>query len=155
MRSLQAVAASALASLAVVGCAGAGGAHLASAAPAARPTSKTASVPQSAQAIRCRARALGLRPGAYVSPMTGEHAVMYALTNRGSVTCTLDGYPQVVLYSTQGVALPFRYTKGGGAYGGIGVRSGGQIPVRSWYRAYRGHHPAHRASSGWRHVRGP
>jgi hypothetical protein len=116
MRFLQAVTASALASLAVVGCASAGGAHLASAAPAARPMSKTASAPPSAQAMRCRAGVLGLRPGAYVSPMTGEHAVMYALTNRGSVTCTLDGYPRVVLYSARGVALPFRYTNGGGAH---------------------------------------
>jgi hypothetical protein len=74
------------------------------------------SAPLSAQAMRCRAGALDLRPGAYVSPMTGEHAVMYALTNHGSATCTLDGYPQVVLYSAQGIALPFRYTKGGGAY---------------------------------------
>ena len=116
MRFLQAVAASALASLAVIGCASAGGAYLSSAAPAARPMSKTASAPPSAQAMRCRAGVLDLRPGAYVSPMTGEHAVMYALTNRGSVTCTLDGYPQVALYSAQGIALPFRYTKGGGTY---------------------------------------
>jgi hypothetical protein len=48
--------------------------------------------------------------------MTGEHAVMYALTNRGSVTCTLNGYPQVVLYEAMGARLPFRYTEGGGAY---------------------------------------
>jgi Protein of unknown function (DUF4232) len=116
MRFLQAVTASALASLAVVGCASAGGAHLTSAAPAARPMSKTASAPPSAQAMRCRAGVLDLRPGAYVSPMTGEHAVIYALTNHGSVTCTLDGYPQVALYSAPGIALPFRYTNGGGAY---------------------------------------
>lgn len=102
MRFLQAVTASALASLAVVGCASAGGAHLASAAPAARPMSKTASAPPSAQAMRCRAGVLDLRPGAYVSPMTGEHAVMYALTNHGSATCTLDGYPQVACTAPRG-----------------------------------------------------
>ena len=49
-------------------------------------------------------------------PMTGEHAVMFALTNRGPVTCTLSGYPQVVLYDAGGAALPFRYARGGGAY---------------------------------------
>jgi uncharacterized protein DUF4232 len=65
---------------------------------------------------RCAAQVLVLRPGAYVSPMTGEQAVMYALTNRGSVACTLKGYPQVVLTDATGAVLPFRYAKGGGAY---------------------------------------
>jgi Protein of unknown function (DUF4232) len=65
---------------------------------------------------RCAARALVLRPGAFVVPMTGEHAVMYALTNRGPVTCALSGYPKVVLYDAEGAALPFRYARGGGAY---------------------------------------
>jgi Protein of unknown function (DUF4232) len=65
---------------------------------------------------RCAARALVLHLGAFVVPMTGEHAVMYALTNRGPVTCTLSGYPKVVLYDAKGAALPFRYARGGGAY---------------------------------------
>jgi hypothetical protein len=65
---------------------------------------------------RCPARALVLHPGTYVSPATGEHAVMYALTNRGPAACTLTGYPQVVLTDATGAVLPFRYAKGGGAY---------------------------------------
>jgi hypothetical protein len=65
---------------------------------------------------RCPGRALVLHPGTYVSPATGEHAAMYALTNRGQVACTLKGYPQVVLTDATGAVLPFRYTKGGGAY---------------------------------------
>ena len=65
---------------------------------------------------RCPGRALVLHPGTYVSPMTGEHAVMYALTNRGPAACTLKGYPQVVLADANGAVLPFRYAKGGGAY---------------------------------------
>ena len=65
---------------------------------------------------RCPGRALVLHPGTYVSPMTGEHAVMYALTNRGPAACTLTGYPQVVLTDAAGAVLPFRYAKGGGAY---------------------------------------
>jgi Protein of unknown function (DUF4232) len=72
--------------------------------------------PAETEVSRCLARALALRPGAFVVPMTGEHAVMYALTNRGAVTCTLSGYPQVVLYDAEGAALPFRYARGGGAY---------------------------------------
>lgn len=65
---------------------------------------------------RCAAQALVLRPGTYVSPMTGEHAVMYALTNRGSIACTVKGYPQVALTDATGAVLAFRYAKGGGAY---------------------------------------
>ena len=65
---------------------------------------------------RCPARALVLHPGTYVSPMTGEHAVMYALTNRGPAACTLQGYPQVVLTGAAGAVLPFRYAEGGGGY---------------------------------------
>ena len=65
---------------------------------------------------RCPGRALVLHPGTYVSPMTGEHAAMYALTNRGPAACTLKGYPQVVLTDATGAVLPFHYAKGGGAY---------------------------------------
>jgi Protein of unknown function (DUF4232) len=107
------VMAAALAYL-LTGCADA--AHLASATPAGRPSGRTASAPRSAHTLPCRAGALVLRPGAFVSPMTGEHALMYALTNRGAVTCTVEGYPRVVLYGRSGIALPFRYTKGGGPY---------------------------------------
>lgn len=67
-------------------------------------------------AVRCAAQALVLHPGAYVSPMTGEHAMMYALTNRGSAACTVKGYPQVVLTDATSAVLPFRYANGGGAY---------------------------------------
>jgi Domain of unknown function (DUF4232) len=78
--------------------------------------STTHSAVTTAGILPCPARALVLHPGTYVSPMTGEDAVMYALTNRGSVICTLNGYPQAVLYDASGAVLPFRYTKGGGAY---------------------------------------
>jgi len=65
---------------------------------------------------RCTGRALVLHPGIFVSPMTGEHAVMYALTNRGPTACTMTGYPQVVLTGATGAVLPFHYANGGGAY---------------------------------------
>jgi len=67
-------------------------------------------------AVRCAAQALVLQPGAYISPMTGEHAMMYALTNRGLAACTVKGYPQIVLTDATGAVLPFRYARGGGAY---------------------------------------
>lgn len=65
---------------------------------------------------RCPAHALVLRPGAPVVPMTGEHAVLYTLANRGPAACTVHGYPQVTLYDARGRALPFRYAAGGGEY---------------------------------------
>jgi Protein of unknown function (DUF4232) len=65
---------------------------------------------------RCAAPALVLRPGAPVVPMTGEHAVLYALANRGPAACTVRGYPKVTFYDARGRALPFRYADGGGAY---------------------------------------
>ncbi len=64
----------------------------------------------------CAASALVLRPGTPVSPMTGEHAVSYALANRGQVACTVRGYPRITLFDARGLALPFRYADGGGAY---------------------------------------
>lgn len=64
----------------------------------------------------CAADALVLRPGARVSPMTGEHAVLYILANRGPQTCTVRGYPRVTLYDADGRAMPFQYAEGGGAY---------------------------------------
>jgi Domain of unknown function (DUF4232) len=78
-----------------------------------------------ARVTRCPAQALVLRPGTPVVPMTGEHAVMYTLTNRGPATCTVHGYPQAVLYDANGDALPFRYATGGGAY----VTSGKPVSV--------------------------
>jgi hypothetical protein len=119
-RSLRAVAAAALVALVAGGCGNSAGTMhpaapaqrgLSSAASgAARPATDETGVP------RCLARALVLRPGGFVVAMTGEHAVMYALTNRGPVTCTVSGYPKVVLYDAGGATLPFRYAEGGGAY---------------------------------------
>jgi hypothetical protein len=107
-RSVKAAAAATLVALMTGGCGS--GTGLTAAGGAAFPATAEAGVP------RCPARALILRPGRFVVPMTGEHAVMYALTNRGPVTCTVSGYPKVVLYDAGGAALPFRYVEGGGAY---------------------------------------
>lgn len=98
MRSVYAVVAAALVPLIAGGC-GPGPAATRHAPPAP-----------------CPASALVLQPGTPVVPMTGEHAVMYALANRGPVTCTVSGYPQAVLYGANGDVLPFRYATGGGAY---------------------------------------
>ena len=63
----------------------------------------------------------GCKPGQlrlvqiFLSPMTGEHGSFYKLLNHGRRACTLDGYPRIRLYA-HGVALPFRYSSGGGTY---------------------------------------
>ena len=71
---------------------------------------------QSRAVRQCASSVLVLRPGPFGSPMTGEHADSLMLTNRGSVACKVSGYPQVTLYDSRGVAVPFRYARGGGAY---------------------------------------
>jgi hypothetical protein len=71
---------------------------------------------QSSGVRQCAASVLALRPGPFVSPMTGEDADSFMLVNHGSVACTISGYPQVTLYDSRGVAVPFRYARGGGAY---------------------------------------
>ena len=102
MRSVAAMAAVALVSVAGAGCStGSGGGSAGS---------------HHAHAAECPARALTLGPGSGVSPMTGEHAVTYRLTNRGPHACSVRGYPHVVLYGATGAVLPFRYAAGGGAY---------------------------------------
>ena len=97
MRTVKAMVAATLVPLIVGGC-GTGPGGMRHGAPA-----------------QCPASALFLQPGTPVVPMTGEHAVMYSLANRGPVTCTVRGYPQAVLYDAGGV-LPFHYAVGGGAY---------------------------------------
>jgi hypothetical protein len=72
--------------------------------------------PESSAVRQCAASVLVLRPGPLVTPMTGEHADSFMVTNHGSVACTASGYPQVTLYDSHGVAMPFRYAKGSGAY---------------------------------------
>ncbi|HEX8972992.1 DUF4232 domain-containing protein [Oryzihumus sp.] len=54
--------------------------------------------------------ALRLEPGPLVSPMTGEHALVFAVTNVGAVACSILGYPTVTLLDSKGATLPFRYT---------------------------------------------
>jgi len=78
---------------------------------ASRPSS-----PPHGHLARCAAYALLLRPAAPLPSMTGEHAVLYTLANRGPAACTVRGYPQVTLYDARGRVLPFRYADGGGAY---------------------------------------
>lgn len=96
-----------LALTAVAGCGG----HTRPAAPAASPSS----VPPAA-ATSCRAADLQWRRAGGVVGMTGEHAEMFGLVNRGSAACAVRGYPAAVLYDGAGAALPFRYAQGGGMY---------------------------------------
>ena len=87
----------------------AGGAAIASATPDARVTSGTPIGP-------CGAGALSLGYGPGVSPVTGEHGVLYVLVNHGAVACTLNGYPEVALDDANGKPLPFHYVHGHGQY---------------------------------------
>jgi hypothetical protein len=108
-RCAKSMIAVALASLAAAGCqdaAASSSGHVAHPALAA----------QSGAVRQCAASVLALRPGPFASPMTGEHADSFMLANHGSAACTVSGYPQVTLYDSHGVAVPFRYARGSGAY---------------------------------------
>lgn len=100
--------AAALASLAAAGCQDA---TASSSGNVAHPA-----LARSSAVRQCPASLLVLRPSPFGSAMTGEHADSFMLTNRGSAACTVSGYPQVTLYGSGGVAVPFRYARGGGAY---------------------------------------
>ena len=63
----------------------------------------------------CDPSGLTLSLGPRVSPMTGEHADLFVLTNVSRRTCVLDGYPRVTL-SNDGKPLPFVYRADGGPY---------------------------------------
>jgi hypothetical protein len=86
------------------------------AASAPRGAAASASHGRRAALTACAADVLALRPGPRVVPMTGEHAILYTLANRGPRACTVGGYPRVTLYAASGRALPFRYADGGGPY---------------------------------------
>ena len=63
----------------------------------------------------CAPDSVRLSLGPRVSPMTGEHADLFVLTDRSPRACALDGYPSVRL-NASGRRLPFLYLKGGGLY---------------------------------------
>jgi Protein of unknown function (DUF4232) len=48
--------------------------------------------------------------------MTGEHAVVFQIRNRGRVACSLAGYPGVTLSNAAGLSLAFRYADGHSMY---------------------------------------
>jgi hypothetical protein len=55
---------------------------------------------------------LSIAPRDGMSEATGQHTLVFALANRGSTACTLDGYPRVELRDAHG-RLPFVIHRGG------------------------------------------
>ena len=109
--------------LAVIVLAGCGTAGRVGGVSAAAPVTRAASGPTATASrntvnpmlARCGPTVLTLVNGPEVSPMTGEHGVLYELVNHGRLPCVLAGYPDITLYAS-GAALPFRYAHGGGPY---------------------------------------
>ncbi|MGZ4747163.1 MAG: DUF4232 domain-containing protein [Oryzihumus sp.] len=64
----------------------------------------------------CVTSMLKLGRGEAVSAMTGEHALIFRLTNGGTQPCSVSGYPAVTLLDGHGAAMPFRYTHGQSQY---------------------------------------
>ena len=87
--------------------------------PTTTPSQETAANSGGAPASSLRACVnadLQLALGPVVSAMTGEHAVIYSLTNRASTQCSLSGFPRVTFQDRAGNALPFRYSHAGSTY---------------------------------------
>jgi hypothetical protein len=57
----------------------------------------------------CGASALQLQLGGTVVPKTQQSPLLLRLVNRGSRSCTLDGYPRMMLDGPSGSAYPFAY----------------------------------------------
>ncbi|GAA1241909.1 DUF4232 domain-containing protein [Oryzihumus leptocrescens] len=79
------------------------------------PTSPPVALPNTKGHV-CEISMLRLGHGPVVSPMTGENAIIFSLTNVGTRPCSLFGYPAVTLLDGHGAAMPFRYTHGQSQY---------------------------------------
>ena len=119
-RALAAV----VAACALAGCTTAAGGTVAGEATLQRTAASSAS---GAVAAQCRAGALTLAEGPGISPMTGEHGMLYEVVNHGPAACSLAGYPRLRLYAGT-EALPFRYASGGGPY--VTARPPGTVTVK-------------------------
>jgi hypothetical protein len=58
----------------------------------------------------CNAKHLQIGNGPQMSMMTGENATIYTLTNTGSATCQIKGFPSLAVYTAKGKVVPFKYT---------------------------------------------
>jgi hypothetical protein len=111
-----------------------------------------ASQARSTDPAPCRLSQFAVLPGPYVSEGTGQHTLALRLTNRGSRTCVLDGYPRVALYDAAG-AIPFVIGHGGDQMISsrpprpVVVRPGGRaFVVLNKYRCDRGAVPGTRVT---------
>ncbi|MDQ2739161.1 MAG: DUF4232 domain-containing protein [Actinomycetota bacterium] len=80
---------------------------------ASSPTTPTPT--QTATARPCPAGTLSIKQGPRLSPETGEHGVIIAVSNASSTPCTVTGYPEVTLRNATST-LPFTYVAGKGQY---------------------------------------
>jgi len=60
---------------------------------------------------RCGSNMLRIGYGDQVTPETGEHSVMYSLSNTSRRSCWMRGYAAVSLLDSSSKALPFHYTQ--------------------------------------------
>jgi hypothetical protein len=65
--------------------------------------------------VPCTAQELDLSSPRFISPMAGEHADWFAVTNISARNCTVEGYPTVYLYAGTRL-LPVSIARGSGPY---------------------------------------
>lgn len=79
--------------------------------------SSTRSVPAAVAAVRpCAPATLGIRQGPRLSPATGEHGLIIAVTGLAPRPCTVTGYPAVEFVDAAGHRIRFDYLYSKGQY---------------------------------------
>jgi len=63
----------------------------------------------SVHSLRCAPSKLRLKLGPLVSEKTEQHTAAFSLTNVAGRSCSLNGYPTVMLFDSAGRLLPFAY----------------------------------------------
>ncbi len=64
---------------------------------------------------KCTASDVRLGVGPKVSPMTGEHSMIFTITNPKATKCQVRGYPSVALFDAKNVMLGLHYTTSQGS----------------------------------------
>ncbi len=97
-------------------CAAVGAVSACSTSPPVAGTSTGSTSASASAAERCPGPSLRVALGPSMSPMTGEHAVVLAVTTTSVAACWVAGYPNVTLADSHGSPLTFRYERGVGPY---------------------------------------
>jgi hypothetical protein len=101
--------------LVVAACAPAAQMQAGSSRPDDSAPSSSTSAPAETAAPACPPATLGIQPGPPLTPQTGEHGVILAVSSTSPTPCTVNGYPTVTFLRGK-TPIPFVYLEGKGQY---------------------------------------